>query len=92
MDEASGPLRLESLNPRLGAAKQSLMRFNRTKEIPMQRLARATCMLVLVSAAAAPYSPATFAQTPGEPVIYLDQGWSQADREMYYQTSRATWR
>jgi hypothetical protein len=25
------------------------------------------------------------AQTPGDSVIYLDQGWSQADRELYYQ-------
>jgi hypothetical protein len=28
--------------------------------------------------------PAT-AQSSGEPIIYLDQAWSQADREMYYQ-------
>jgi hypothetical protein len=25
------------------------------------------------------------AQTPGDSVIYLDQGWSEADRELYYQ-------
>jgi hypothetical protein len=28
------------------------------------------------------------AQASGEPVVYLDQGWSQADREMYYQISQ----
>src|SRR5271169_808873 len=30
------------------------------------------------------------AQSSGDPVIYLDQGWSQADREMYYQISQGT--
>jgi hypothetical protein len=34
--------------------------------------------------------PAT-AQTSGsDPVIYLDQGWSQADREMYYQITQGS--
>jgi len=28
------------------------------------------------------------AQSPGDSVIYLDQAWSQADREMYYQISQ----
>ena len=35
-------------------------------------------------------SPSAFAQTSSEPVIYLDQGWSRADREMYYQTSQGS--
>ena len=30
------------------------------------------------------------AQTPPEPVIYLDQAWSQADRETYYQISQGS--
>ena len=30
------------------------------------------------------------AQTPGDSVIYLDQGWSQADRELYYQTPQGS--
>jgi hypothetical protein len=30
------------------------------------------------------------AQTSGNSVIYLDQGWSQADRETYYQTSQGS--
>jgi hypothetical protein len=30
------------------------------------------------------------AQTPDDHVTYLDQGWSQADREMYYQTSQGS--
>jgi hypothetical protein len=30
------------------------------------------------------------AQPSGEPVIYLDQAWSQADREMYYQISQGS--
>jgi len=30
------------------------------------------------------------AQSSGEPVIYLDQGWSQADRETYYQISQGS--
>jgi hypothetical protein len=33
------------------------------------------------------FEPAA-AQTSDEPVVYLDQAWSQADREMYYQTSQ----
>jgi hypothetical protein len=33
--------------------------------------------------------PAT-PQSSGEPVIYLDQGWSQADREWYYQFSQGS--
>jgi hypothetical protein len=33
--------------------------------------------------------PAT-AQSSGDPVIYLDQAWSQADREMYYQISQGS--
>jgi hypothetical protein len=37
-----------------------------------------------------PAKPAA-AQTSGsDPVIYLDQAWSQADREMYYQTSQGS--
>jgi len=30
------------------------------------------------------------AQTPGDSVIYLDQGWSQAERELFYQTSQGS--
>jgi cytochrome c2 len=30
------------------------------------------------------------AQSPDDHLIYLDQGWSQADREMYYQTSQGS--
>ncbi len=30
------------------------------------------------------------AQAPGDSVVYLDQGWSQADRELYYQTSQGS--
>ena len=30
------------------------------------------------------------AQTPGDAVIYLDQGWSSADREMFYQISQGS--
>src|SRR5271170_4815779 len=30
------------------------------------------------------------AQTPGDSVVYLDQGWSQADRELFYQTSQGS--
>src|SRR4051812_10602356 len=30
------------------------------------------------------------AQSTGRPVVYLDQGWSQADREMYYQTPQGS--
>lgn len=43
-----------------------------------------TCLFLLAG------SPSASAQTAGEPVIYLDQGWSQADREMYYQTSQGS--
>ncbi len=56
----------------------------------LSTLALGTCMLLLAGAATLPYSPLADAQTPGEPVIYLDQGWSQADREMYYQTSQGS--
>ena len=30
------------------------------------------------------------AQPSGDGVIYLDQGWSQADRELYYQTPQGS--
>ena len=30
------------------------------------------------------------AQAPGDSVVYLDQGWSQADRELFYQTSQGS--
>jgi hypothetical protein len=30
------------------------------------------------------------AQSSGAPVVYLDQGWSQAEREMYYQISQGS--
>ncbi len=30
------------------------------------------------------------AQSVGEPAVYLDQGWSQADREMFYQTPQGS--
>jgi len=47
-------------------------------------------MVLLAIAAAAPFSLPATAQTPGDPVIFLDQGWTQADREMYYQTSQGS--
>src|SRR5271166_1265516 len=31
-----------------------------------------------------------FAQPAGDGVIYLDQGWSQADRQWYYQVSQGS--
>src|SRR5271169_6437978 len=34
--------------------------------------------------------PRAAAQPSGDLVIYLDQGWSQADRETYYQTSQGS--
>ena len=52
--------------------------------------ARGTCMVLLAIAAATPYSLPATAQAPDNSVIYLDQGWSQADREMYYQTSQGS--
>jgi hypothetical protein len=47
-------------------------------------------MVLLAIAAATPYSLPATAQAPDDSVIYLDQGWSQADREMYYQTSQGS--
>ena len=48
----------------------------------------AVALVCLLSSATAlwliPLEPVS-AQTPGDAVIYLDQGWSQADRELYYQ-------
>jgi hypothetical protein len=46
----------------------------------------ASCSFALVLGA----SSLTMGQTPEDSVIYLDQGWSQADREMYYQTSQGS--
>jgi len=42
-----------------------------------------SCALTLSSGPAA-------AQSASAPVVYLNQGWSQADREMYYQTSQGS--
>jgi len=42
-----------------------------------------SCALTLSSAPAA-------AQSASAPVVYLNQGWSQADREMYYQISQGS--
>jgi hypothetical protein len=47
-------------------------------------------MFLLACAAAVPVSPPAMAQTPGDSVIFLDQGWSQADRETYYQLSQGS--
>jgi len=35
-------------------------------------------------------SQPTLAQSRGEPVIYLDQAWSQADREWHYNFSQGS--
>jgi hypothetical protein len=53
-------------------------------------LAKWACAFLLVTAAGASHPPSAWAQTSGDPVIYLDQGWSQADREMYYQISQGS--
>lgn len=44
---------------------------------------------LLALSAAVPTS-AQQATAPAEPVIYLNQAWSQADREMYYQISQSS--
>jgi hypothetical protein len=63
-----------------------MQRFNsvlRTTVVFALRLPSACVLGLLLLAPAA-------AQSSGEPVIYLDQGWSQADREMYYQISQGS--
>ena len=49
-----------------------------------------TCAFLLACAAYVLAPQPAFAQTPGEPVIYLDQGWSQAERQWYYQFSQGS--
>jgi len=44
----------------------------------------------LASVAAAPYAPLAIAQTPADSVIYLNQAWSQGDREWYYNLSQGS--
>ncbi len=36
------------------------------------------------------FAESACAQPANDPVTYLDQGWSQADREMYYQISQGS--
>ena len=45
---------------------------------------------VAESSPMAPSSPIAAAQTSKEQVVYLDQGWSQAIREDYYQISQGS--
>ena len=49
-----------------------------------------TCAVLLACATYVLAPQPAFAQTPGEPVIYLDQGWSQAERQWYYQFSQGS--
>lgn len=42
------------------------------------------------SSCALAWTVSAAAQPGNDPVIYLNQGWSQADREMYYQTSQGS--
>src|SRR5215470_10922987 len=49
-----------------------------------------TRAVLLAGVAAAPYAHLAIAQAPADSVIYLDQAWSQADREMYYQKSQGS--
>ena len=48
-----------------------------------------TCVFLLSCAACLLPQPA-LAQAPRDPVIYLDQAWSQADRDFYYNTSQGS--
>ena len=36
------------------------------------------------------FASASAQQAPADPVIYLNQAWSQADRERYYQISQGS--
>ena len=50
----------------------------------------ATGSAIVACAAVALYTAPTHAQAPREPVIFLDQAWSQGDREWYYQFSQGS--
>ena len=51
----------------------------------------ATMLSLLYGCAIALLTPTlAFAQAPREPVIFLDQAWSQGDREWYYQFSQGS--
>jgi cytochrome c5 len=63
----------------------------------MQRvnsLLRATTLLALTFSCACAFGlfrvESAAAQTPDDHVVYLNQGWSQADRELYYQTTQGS--
>src|SRR5450631_97041 len=56
-------------------------RVHRTAAIPVLSLVAALALGLLVLDPAA-------AQSASDPVIYLDQAWSQADREVYYQAQQ----
>ena len=53
-------------------------------------LAALTGALVFAGAVEGPFSPPAHAQASREPVIYLNQAWSQADREWYYNFSQGS--
>src|SRR5450631_936857 len=58
-------------------------RVHRTAAIPVLSLVAALALGLLVLDPAA-------AQSASDPVIYLDQAWSQADREVYYQAQQGS--
>jgi hypothetical protein len=88
--QESAELRLQSLNPYL--RERELV-----EEITMREPSGITSLTTTVLAVSITGAlgfllakPAA-AQTSGSgPVIYLDQAWSQADRELYYQTSQGS--
>src|SRR5262245_50207781 len=62
----------------------------------MQRKSRSSNLtdwiraVLLAGVAAAPYAPPAIAQAPADSVIYLNQAWSQGDREWYYNFSQGS--
>jgi hypothetical protein len=56
----------------------------------MKKLFAVAILAVPTSLAPLASTTAAAQQNTGDDVIYLDQAWSQADREMYYQTSQGS--
>jgi RoxA-like, cytochrome c-like len=64
--------------------------MRKLSQISFRALAAATALITNICALALLPTQKSAAQTAGDSVIYLNQAWSQADRETYYQTSQGS--
>src|SRR4030095_11511574 len=99
MNKRTRPLLQQGkLTPRRDCARRCANILESNQGVTMQRLSQissramtaVTALTIGICALGLLSTQRAAAQTAGDSVIYLNQAWSQADRETYYQISQGS--